>query len=389
MRNIEKLQTSTWLKTAFTGITIIFCLISSTTVSAFTQVGSGELIFGATARVGHDSNIFGNSIQGGIDDSFFSIVPELRFVKDDSRSTINARIAADITRYNDQSDEDFENFYSSIDISLPTGQGSPISGDIRFEFNSINDTNLLVNNRLNEDTFSGSANLTYRISSKTGLRGGFQYSDSQNELFSDTKTSLLFTGVQYNYSSKAGVFIDGRLRTTESEGINSVDNRSKGFTIGLTGELSPRLEGSISAGYQSTDARGNIPGDSDSDQFIAFANLTWTPQEKTNVVLTLNRDMDVSPGNQSVETTSARVQINHEISRAVSLFGAAGIRNLDFRGVLPSRKDDVSELSGGILYSINPRFSTGLEASFFDSSSNIALSDYDRQVYSVFFSFAY
>ncbi len=246
MRNIEKLQNPTWLKTAFAGITIISCLIASNTVSAFTQVGSGELIFGATARVGNDSNIFGNSSE--IDDSFFSIVPELRFVKDDSRSTINARIATDITRYGDSSDEDFENFFSSIDISLPTGQGSPLSGDIQFGFDSIKDTNLYVNERILSETFSGSANLTYNISSKTALRGGFLYSDSQNSgIYSDTKTSVVSAGFQYNYSSKAGVFIDGRLRTTESDGV---DNRSKGFTVGLTGELSPRLEGSISAGDQ-------------------------------------------------------------------------------------------------------------------------------------------
>jgi outer membrane receptor protein involved in Fe transport len=105
VRNIEKQQNPTWLKTAFAGITIISFLIFSNTASAFTKVGSGELIVGATARVGHDSNIFGNSSQ--IDDSFFSIVPELLFVKDDSRSTINGRIATDITRYGDRSDEDF------------------------------------------------------------------------------------------------------------------------------------------------------------------------------------------------------------------------------------------------------------------------------------------
>jgi hypothetical protein len=390
VRNIEKQQNPTGLKTAFAGITIISCLISYNPASAFTKVGSGELIVGATARVGHDSNIFGNSIGGGVDDSFFSITPELLFVKDDSRSTINGRIATDITRYGDRSDEDFENFNSSLDITLPTGQGSPLSGNIHFGFDSIKDTNLHINDRINSDTFSGSANLTYNVSSKTGLRGGFLYSDSQNGGgFSDTKTSLVTAGVQYNYSSKTGVFIDGRLRTTESDGTTSVDNRSKGFTIGLTGELSPKLEGSISAGYQSTDARGNIAGDPDSDSLIAFANLTWTPQEKTNLVLTLSSDMDVSPGDQSVETTSARIQINHDISRALSIFGGIEIRSLDFRGILPHRKDDVSEFNGGIHYSINPRFSAGAEVSFFDSSSNVALSDYDRQVYSVFASFSY
>ncbi len=98
--------------------------------------------------------------------------------------------------------------------------------------------------------------------------------------------------------------------------------------------------------------------------------------------------MDVSPGNESVETTSARVQINHEISRALSIFGGIEIRSLDFRNV-GGRRDDVSEFNGGILYSISRRFSAGAEVSFFDSSSNEALSDYERQVYSVFATFSY
>ncbi|MBL4576651.1 MAG: outer membrane beta-barrel protein [Opitutaceae bacterium] len=379
MHTTEKPQIPTWLRSAFTGILII-----SSSVFSFAQVDRGGLTIEATARVGYDSNIFGNSSE--VDDTFISIMPELRFLKEDSLSTINARVAMDFTRFDEQSATDFENFYSSFEISLPTNRASRLSGTFNIGYDSINDTNLLINQRLDSDTFSSSANFVFRVSPKTGLRAGFEYTDNQNELFSNTKINLLTAGVQYSVSSRTAVFLDGRLSETESDG--GVDNRTKGFVVGLTGQLSPTLGGFVSIGSQSTDERGNIPGDSDSDQLIAFANLTWTPQERTNVVLTFGRDMDVSPGDESVETTTARAQLNHDLSSALSIFGAIELRDLEFRNIA-NRKDDVTEFNGGITYSINPRFSTGAEVSFFNSNSTDILSDYNREIYSIFASFAF
>src|SRR5690606_29867131 len=105
----------------------------------------------------------------------------------------------------------------------------------------------------------------------------------------------------------------------------------------------PRLIGTASAGYQHSNARGS---GSDAGMFVTAAGLEWIYRPQTSFHLTLTRDLDVSPGDETVEETALSLGVDHRIEPKIELTAFVGYRDLEYRSG-SDRRDDAFQTGAG------------------------------------------
>lgn len=349
---------------------------------AFWQIARGELILNTTVEGTYDSNVFG---QRGSPASFYvSLIPELQFLRQAGRGTIDLRAGVDITRFTDLDGEDFEDYFGSLEITYPVRTGSPLSGG--FIASHVQETGIqeFLNARVTSERSAADLNTNYRVSERLGVRNRLNYTNTAFDGFSDVESYSGTLGLQWIYSSHLSWFSDVRLRRAQSSGNPAagqrrLDNLYSALFLGATGVLRPRINGTVAVGYQQTDARAAGP---DRNLVVTSGQLDWDWRPRTDLTLLLRRDLDISPADEAVETSSVRLGLNHEIDPKIHLLGRLGYRHYDF-GSPSGRQDDAVSFGAGVRYLFTRYWNAALNYDFTSNSSNLTRADYTRQTVNI------
>lgn len=341
------------------------------------------MILNTTVSGGYDSNLFARNDADG--DVYLSVAPELQFLRQAGKGTIDFSTGVDITRFVDLTEEDFEDLFASFDVTYPVHPDSPLSGGIFAAFTQQSAAIDLVNTRVRTETTSVGADTLYRVSERLGLRNNLTYEHTDIEEFSNIKAYAGKFGLQWFYSEKLSFFGDYRIRQSQSSGENpfdeqSVDNLDHTLFFGAVGDLRPRVTGTAALGYQHTDAQG---AESDGNLFVASADLLWDWRPRTRVRLNASRDVDVSPTDETVETTSVSLELDHDIDPKITLTGMLGYRDFSFRGA-GNRQDDAVFTGAGLRYVFTRYWNAGLNYDFTLNSSNTPEADFTRHLVQLF-----
>lgn len=364
------------------GVAVASALAAPATSSAVWEVARGEVILHTTGRATYDSNVYAQSDPQ--DDLYFSLIPELQFLRQAGLGTIDARAGVDITRFVDFTSENYEDFFGLLNVSYPVRRGSPLSGGFTSAFTQHSGVNEYLNTRVREEQFSVGLNTMYRFSERLGLRNNLSYNRNNVDIFSDVEAYSGTLGLQWAYSQTLAFFTDYRIRRSRAIGTgeagNNIDNLDHALFLGATGNLAPRLEGSISGGIQHSDARG---GGSDRNQFVSAAELAWAITRQSDLTLGISRDLDVSPTDQTVESSTVSLGLEHRIEPKVELNGYIGYRDYNFRG--GDARSDESFLTGaGLIYTFTRYWNAGMSYDYYHNDSTAGFADYRRHVTRLF-----
>lgn len=344
----------------------------------FVEIARGELILNTTARATYDSNVFARN--DGDSDVYLSLIPELQYLRRAGRGTIDGRAGIDFTRFMDLSSEDHEDLYGSFEITLPTHRDSPLSGGLDLRYTEHTGVNEFLNQRLESKHYSAESRLLYRFSERLGVRNNFGYNLSRSDEASNIESYFGRLGLQHEYSENLSLFTDYRLRRITSTGRGQqgkVDNLDHAIFLGATGDLRPRLTGTLSVGVQRTDAQG-ARGE-DANMIVAATELAWQMQERTEVTLDISRDMDVSPNDFSAEMFNTTLGINHRIEPKFDLNAYTGFSRFRFRGG-DNRRDLGLHFGAGGRYIFSNYWHAGLNYQFTKNDSNRTFADYNRHI---------
>lgn len=364
-----------------------FALISATVFIApslhgFYEIARGELILNTTGQATYDSNIYTRS--DSMSDIYFSLIPELQFLRHAGRGTIDARGGANLTRFLDHSEEDFEDFHASLHVSYPVSPDSPLSGSVFLAAIEDSDVNDFLNTRVKSRTIGVGSDSLYRFSERLALRNALGFEDTDVKGFSGTQTYGGSVGIQWLYSEKLSFFTDYRLRRDESDGDDTVrgrkiDNINHAILFGAIGTLRPRVEGTANIGFQRTVARAE---ESDQNLLLLSADLTWIWRPKTTLLLHAVRELDVSPADETVERSEVDLGAIHILNEKINLTGHIGYRHLVFNG--SNRTDDAFVVGTGIEYIFTRYWEAGADVEITFNSSSQSETDYDRQVVQIY-----
>ena len=321
----------------------------ATLIFAFQSIGFplikgkiGSLDFSTNLTTTYDSNLFGlsknefnknkskNSDLKSRDDVIITLHPILHYSKDISLLSLSAstgiRISEHLFNKNRSYSTPVTTFNLDFDESLKKrfSTNSKLRFSASFDLGQTVGTDLIEGDLISYTFFNIGLNARYNHSAKLAFGTGTSYevreyqSGTVNNDYQDLESLPISSDVIYIYSPKLDFFLNHTYQKTEtSNSTLSLGNTiSHSFSLGTNGEISPKLNGSASAGYSNLSYQNNLMNDRSS--FVTSANVNLKHNSKTTSNVNLSRSFSPTASANSQLSTFLRYGINHSLSPTLS-----------------------------------------------------------------------
>lgn len=362
------------------------------------RLGSITLRPSVTNSVGYDTNPQRTSASGTKGSGFSRHEGELEVQSDWNVHELKGKISGG-----------YLNFFSNKDASRPEAEGNL---DLRLD--ATRDTRILLESRLKLDTqrpgspdltanvtgrpqifqYGGSAGVTHDINRlQLTLRGSVDRSDyedahlSNGAMLSQKDRNLTQYGLRLRaaYEITPGIkpFIQAEIDQRdfdEKSDSSGYMRSSKGATgrVGSTFEISRRLTGEISGGYQDRkydDTRlKNLRG------FVGDASILWSPTPLTTVTLRGTAELGDTTiaGSSGTTVRRATLEVAHALRRNLTLTGFTNFSRTEYDG--QGLREDFMNVGARLEYKLTRTFSVRATFTHERLNSTAPGSDYTANV---------
>jgi hypothetical protein len=350
--------------------------------TAFYETSNGAFFIDAVGRVTQDSNIFANSSEES--DLVYSFSPSIRYSQAKGLISLQAVAGVNATYYSDNNDEDAEDFFANFTLNGPNRVGAKTKYKYSGGFNQSTTADEAVGQVIETTTISTSGSVDYDYSEKYGVRFSGAISDvSYNPTnLIDSRNYRFGVSSLYYYSSK--LTFTGGYNYSTIERDNGIDSlNSHAAVLGAEGELASKLKGTIGVGISFIDSPA-----SDNLSPVYNIGLDWSVRDKTKINFTGSRAISsAASGSDSISTT-LRTTLTQDFTEQFSGSIFFTIGKLELDGV-SSRVDDYYRIGSSGKYTISDFGAINLSLSYEDRESERVLSQYERIIATLGFSFTY
>lgn len=326
---------------------------------------------------GFNSNIF--SSNGGKGDYSVKASVGAELKRRAGIISVNSTFTLDYIQYARLRDESSWNPSFTLELNKTLGRTTGA-----FTVNAFRESksDTAVNSRTTSWNFPLGLNIKYPVSDRfyaTSTTGFLSRSyNSGSNLVNLLNYSEGVDGF-YVFTSRFDLLGGYRIRVSKtSDNGKTVDHA---FTLGATGGLLPKINGSVRLGYQ---FRTVTASQEDFKQVTATVSATWTATRKFNVTGTVSRDFSTSATAQSIDTLNATARATYVFTRRFEVDGGVGYgRNLFLGKISPFRRDDYFSWDVGARFSFNEHLRIGLNYNYLHNWSTLSFSDFERYGYSI------
>lgn len=370
----------------FSGFALITFGVASCFVAqkAFALVkfndGKDEIFITGTAGIGYDSNIFATS--GGNGDTTLNSSLLLEYKRKAGMIGVNSTLGWDFGKFLDYTSEDFANPHARAELTKNSGR---TTGSITMGAARETRADTAINLRTTSWDYDAGLNVKYPVIERYSLSGQLGYErkdfDSEFALY-DLRTYTAAGDLFYVYRSDRDLFAGYRYRLTETTA--GTDNHDHAFTVGISGKIIPKLNGTLRFGYQIREIEHpRLPRES-YDSFTALASTTWTISKRLNVTGQLSRDFNTLATDVSVESTGAGLDVQYALNAKFTVFGGIGGGQTRFiERQSGGRHDTYFTANAGVAYTHSDRFKATLTYTYYQNWSTLRTSDYERNAISL------
>lgn len=317
----------------------------ATLIFAFQSIGFplikgkiGSLDFSTNLTTTYDSNLFGlsknefnknkskNSDLKSRDDVIITLHPILHYSKDISLLSLSASTGIRISEHLFNKSRSYSTPVTTFNLDFDESLKKRFSTNSKLRFSASFDlgqtvgTDLIEGDLISYTFFNIGLNARYNHSAKLAFGTGTSYevreyqSGTVNNDYQDLESLPISSDVIYIYSPKLDFFLNHTYQKTEtSNSTLSLGNTiSHSFSLGTNGEISPKLNGSASAGYSNLSYQNNLMNDRSS--FVTSANVNLKHNSKTTSNVNLSRSFSPTASANSQLSTFLRYGINHSFS---------------------------------------------------------------------------
>lgn len=292
MKSMSPSHPHLWLLSSFSAA-LLSCLPFAHGVS---ELGNGELIIETQTSLEYDSNVNATAIDDK-EDFVGTASLGLRFIQEDkSLINLNAGLGLELVRFMDLSHYDSEDLTADFLFSYPNGAERNSYYEFGGDYFDGAQARSEVGDRIDFERLSLNGAYRYYFSEKTGFRvsGDIDEESFGDIALLDSDDVSFQSDFLYRYSSKTNMLLGYRYRDLSFSG--SLGDGQEGHTmlIGLDGEISSKVEGHVSIGFQdltSIDESVSF----DQSQFFYDVDLVWSYSEKTQFTLSGTKDFSASP----------------------------------------------------------------------------------------------
>ena len=376
------------LSRAGLSLVVSLCLFA-TRSSALIELDRGVIILNTHFGVSYDSNILGRLDNES--DTLLTFSPSLEYRREGGRGTMVFNLGGRFVHYLDNNDRNHEDYNIGGVITVPVSADSPFSGSANASFAKATRVEETVGSLVKSDSLRIGGNTAYAFSERLSGTGSISWGATKNEGFGDYENLNLSAGLSFQEFLFRRLPLSVSYGYTKSESTNdagstlALDTTSHSLNLGTSGQLTPKVSGSVSFGMRSTDDNGSgfASQNSNDTGFVASTSLNWTADELTSVGLSLSQSLGVAADNQSIDTTRIGLSWNRRLSEQLSANAGVSQSWNNYRAT--NRDDKYLGLSAGLTYQIRRNWSAGLSYTYSDNNSNIRTSDFQRHVLSASF----
>ncbi|MCA3717250.1 MAG: outer membrane beta-barrel protein [Brevundimonas sp.] len=344
-----------------------------------------------------NDNIFATATRAQ-DDWITRIKPEVSLESGWSRHALALFARANIARYQDFDEENFEDWgvgaNGRLDFTRSTNLALGVNYDSLTEPRTSSNAPASTREPISYDsTAAYAAGMTVRGRTKLSARADirtFDYEDGRTlggvvidqDNRDRTVTSLTGRG-DYAVSPATALFVQATANTRDYDTATSLllparDSDGYELLAGANFELGAVARGEIAAGFISQEFDAAVYDKIDG--FGARGQLEWFPTQLTTVSATASRTIEDSgiAGAGGYLSTSVGARIDHELMRNVLLNADISLSSDKYEGL--DRTDDRFQYSVGGTYLLNRNIGLSVAASHFEQTSDGAAAGVDFDV---------
>lgn len=356
----------------------------ASTAHALAEIARGRLTVSASLAAAYDSNIFANSTEE--EDVSLTFTPGVAWSRNVGRISTSVSAGISAVTFTDTDGQDSLDPF--INASFGHDRAEKGSDGISLGYTRTSEANDILLDRVDVDNYRGSARTDYFYSEKTGVRANAGYRVSQYDApgYNDVESYNLGGGLLYRYSPKLVAnasygFSPEKATNRDPSRISDPSSKNHRFSLGLEGELAPKLTGTVSVGYAYRDFDR---GGSD-DAVLLGSSLSWAAAEKTSFTLAASHDFETSANAESARSLNVSLGARHSLTEKIGLSATLGYQHIDLSevGTPVSREDDTYLFGIGASYRFNDNLNVGAAINHRINESTLARADYDRTIVSL------
>ncbi len=349
---------------------------------------AGSFVFLPEIEViaGYTDNAAG--VAGGTSSSFTAIEGRVTAQSDWNRHSLTASLRGGYTTFSDVSNEDDGEFGAEALLVLDVLRETRLALSAGYGF--------ATEDEIDDQVYSAEAELSHRFNRLTasvrgaiddfdyGTRGAVSLGSVTEDEVADYSETEIALRLAYEVSPRLSVY--GEVSSNRREFDRQIDANgflrgSDGYALstGATIEISEKLRGSVSIGYQVQTP--DDPVFADIEDFLYAANLTWFVTPLTNIVLVARSNIGetVLAGSSGEVGRDIAIEINHALRRNVELTASLAYGRDEFIAAGPVETDTTATF--GVTYLLNRNIAiTGSYRHYEFNSTNPGV-DYDANIF--------
>jgi hypothetical protein len=352
---------------------MIACIPTADAIVRWNE-GKDQVFVSASVAVALDSNIYTSSNSPSDTTITGSLGAEFR--RQAGLIGINADLGLINGQFLENTDENFLNPTARVELTKDTGR---TTGTLSFHGMRSSRADPSANVRTDSWNYGTELNARYPVSDRHHLTVGLGWDTKDyvdNIALVDLTTSSLSADWFYVYTPERDLFGGYRLRINETSALTTFADHS--VSLGVSGRILPKLNGTVRAGYQVRNAlRG---GDETYTGYNAAATVTWNVTRKINIRGNVSKDFNTTSTNVTTDTSSAGLDAQY--ARTAKLTFGAGLSGgiNKFLGDLGGGREDIYfSYYGTVRYKFSERLRVGLNYTFYQNWSTLGFADFERE----------
>lgn len=346
--------------------------------------GTDKIYVTGSVGVTRDSNIFANRTGGG--DFVYSGALGLEYQRKAGWIAVNGTVGVDISKFGEFSEENFQNPNFSLEFTKQTGR---TTGALNFHAQRQNRADPTVNIRNISWAYSAGLNVNYPIIERYSIAGGVGYNLTKyldNPSFVDLTSYSANISLFYILSETRDLFAGYRYRYNQTaRGTHDTDNS---VNVGINGRIIPRLNGSLSVGYQ-VRTPDDDPLNQSYKSLTAAGSLTYAFSKKISLTGRVAKDFSATASDTSLDTLTSSLDLQYAFSAKLAFSASVGYGKNRFLGpggyllgTLIGREDTSFDWGARVSYTFSQHLSLYLSYNYMQNWSNADFADFERSSWS-------
>ncbi len=340
--------------------------------------GRNQVFANLTAGLLFDSNIY--AAAGGDEDMIYSALLGLEYQRRAGIIGVNANVGWTIARFGDNADENYENPSARVEFTKRTGR---TTGSLAAGVQRESRAEPVVNFRTDSWNYETDFRFKYPVIERYSISGGvnYGYRDYQNNpLLVDLTTYGASTDLFYAYTSQRDLLAGYRIRVNETSADSRYNDHA--FTVGVSGRILPKLNGTLRLGYQFRDASG--PGAEDDEGYTAAGSATWNINRRASLTAQLFKDFSTTSTNLSIDSLGLSLDGRYMFNAHYAVGAGVGVGQNEFLGAAGQGRDDIyASANASATYTHSERFRLTIAYGLYENWSTLAVSDFRRHTVSL------